>query len=118
MKTYRHVILPLSRMPIQIPLPILGGNPVQRIAHIRAHVVIPVLVQGECAARVLHEEVEHADFVVADFGEFGDDVVGDEVGAARAGGEGELFLEPGHFCLVLFCGCSLLVVLRSGELRC
>lgn len=100
-------------MPIQIPLPVLRGNPVQRITHIRAHVVIPVLVEGECATRVLHEEVEHADFVVADFGEFGDDVVGDEVGPARAGGEGELFLEPGHFCLVLW---WLLVGVRSGEM--
>ena len=95
-------------MPIQIPLPILGGNAVQSIAHVCAHVVVPVLVEGERAARVLHEEVEHADFVVADFGEFGDDVVGDEVGAARAGGEGELFLEPGHFlCVVWLCGCWL-----------
>lgn len=64
-------------MPIQIPLPILRRNPIQRIAHICTHIVIPVLVERERAARVLDEEVQHADFVGAEFGEFGDDVVGD-----------------------------------------
>lgn len=46
---------------------------------------------------MLNEEVEESAFVVADFREFVDDGVGNEVAAARAGGESELFLEPGHF---------------------
>ena len=91
-------------MPIQIPLPIIRGNPIQRITHIRAHIIIPILVQRERTARVLHEQVQHADLVVADFRELGEDGVGDEVGAAAAGGEGERFLEPGH------CGWGLVVV--------
>lgn len=85
-------------MPIKIPLPIRRRNPVQRIAHIGAHILVPVLVQRERAAGVLHEQVEHADFVIAEFGELGEDFVGYEVGAAGARGEGEGFLEPGHFC--------------------
>lgn len=48
---------------------------------------------------MLHEEVQEADFVGAEFGEFGDDVVGYEVGAAGARGKRELFLDPGHFVL-------------------
>lgn len=63
-------------MPIKIPLVILRRNPIQRIAHIRAHIIVTVLVQRERAARVLHEEGQEADFVGAQFGEFGDDVVG------------------------------------------
>ena len=93
---YRHIILPLGRMPIQIPLPIHRRQPIQRIAHIRAHVVIPVLVERQAAAGVLDEQVQQADFVVAQFGELGGDVVGDQVAAARARGEREGFLEPGH----------------------
>jgi hypothetical protein len=87
-------------MPIKVPLPISRRNPIQRIAHIGAHILVPVLVQRERAAGVLYEEVEHADFVIAEFGELGQDFVGYEVGAARAGGEGEGFLEPGHFSLL------------------
>lgn len=50
---------------------------------------------------MLHKQIQHADLVVADLGQFGEDVVGDEVGAAAAGGEGEVFLEPGHDGLFL-----------------
>lgn len=98
-KTHRHIILPLSRMPIKRPLLISGRNPIQGITHIRANIIIPVLIQRECAAGMLHEQIQHADFVVADLGQFGENVVGDQVGAAAAGGEGEVFLEPGrgHF---------------------
>ena len=84
-------------MPIEIPLPIRRRNSVQRIAHIGAHILVPVLVQRERAAGVLDKQVEHADFVVADFGELGEDFVGYKVGAAGARGQGEGFLEPGHF---------------------
>lgn len=47
---------------------------------------------------MLDEQVEKADLVVLDLGQGARDVVGDEVGAARAAGEGELFLEPGAHC--------------------
>lgn len=53
---------------------------------------------------MLNEEVEESAFVVADFGQFVDDGVGDEIAAARAGGERELFLEPGHFFLLFLLG--------------
>jgi hypothetical protein len=62
---------------------------------------------------MLNEKIEEATSVVADFGQFVDDGVGDEVAAARAGGEGELFLEPGHFPFF----CFFLVVFDYG-LRC
>lgn len=99
-------------MPVEIPLAVRRRNPVQRIAHVGAHVLVPVLVQRERAARVLHEQVEHADFVVAEFGELGEDFVGDEVGAAGAGREGECFLEPGHFfflSVLIDGGCGLVL---------
>lgn len=96
-------------MPIKIPLLIVRRNPVQRITHISAHIFVPILVQRQCAGGMLNEKIEEAAFVVADFGEFVDDGVGDEVAAARAGGEGELFLEPGHFRFFLL-GCVWLWV--------
>jgi hypothetical protein len=43
---------------------------------------------------VLHEEVEEAGFVGADFGEGGRYVVGDEVGASTLAREGDRLLEP------------------------
>ena len=45
---------------------------------------------------MLDEEVEDADFVLLDLREFFEDVVGDQVAAARAGREREGFLEPRH----------------------
>jgi hypothetical protein len=74
---------------------ILGHNPVQRIAHIRAYIFIPVLVQTERARRVLHEQVQETCFVRLELGEFVGYRRGYEVGAATACGECELFLEPG-----------------------
>lgn len=50
---------------------------------------------------MLDEEGQEADFVVFYLGKFAQDVVGYEVGTARSGGEGEIFLEPGHFFFVL-----------------
>lgn len=94
--TYRHVVLSLRGVSVQISFSIRRGNPVERVTHIGADIVVPVLVQGEGTAGVLDEEVQHPDLVVAEFGELGDDMVGDEVGAARARGESEGFLEPGH----------------------
>lgn len=53
---------------------------------------------------MLHEQVQEADFVVFDLWDFFRDDVGDEVGAPRFGGEGELCLEPGHCCcFFVFC---------------
>lgn len=94
--TNRHIVLALGRVSIQIPLAIRRGNAVQRVTHVSADIVVPVFVQREGAASVLDEEMEHADLVIAELGEFGDNMVGDEVGAAGAGGEGEGLLEPGH----------------------
>ncbi len=102
---HRHIIQPLRRMPIQRPLLVLGRQPVQRIAHVLPDLLVPVLVQAERTARVLHEEVEQADFVLFELGELLLDVRGDEVGAAGLGGQRELLLEPGH--------CGLLLVLRT-----
>lgn len=93
---YRHIILALRGMSVQIALLIGRGNAVQSIAHIRADIVVKVLVERDGAAGMLDEQVEHADLVVAQFGELGEDIVGDEVGAAGAGGEREGFLKPGH----------------------
>lgn len=85
-------------MPIQLLAlgPCLGCNAVQRIRHVRAHVVVPVLVQAERAARVLHEQVQQPHLELPDLGHRADDVVGDEVGAARPRREGELLLRPRH----------------------
>lgn len=94
-------------MPIEVPLAVIRRNSLQRISHVRAHVVVPIFVQRQRAARVLHEQVQQANFVVAKLGELGDDFVGDEVGAAGARGEGECFLEPRHFLFAfgLICSC-------------
>jgi hypothetical protein len=94
--THRHIIAPLRIMSIQ-PLPtalVLWHNAVQRIAHVGAHIVVVVLVQAQRARCVLDEEVDEAGLVRLDLRKLFDDVVGDEVGAARARGEGEGFLEP------------------------
>lgn len=64
-------------MTVQNPLPILRRNAIQGIAHILPNILVEVFVQAQRAAGVLDEEVEHADFVVAELGEFGDDVVCD-----------------------------------------
>ena len=64
-------------MPIQPrPLLVLRHYTIQRIAHIGAHILIPVFVQAQRAGRVLDEEVQDADFVGAEFGERGGYVVG------------------------------------------
>lgn len=91
----RHIIAPLSIVPVQaLALLVLRHDAVQRRGHVRAHVLVVVLVQAERARGVLDEEVEQAGLVVFQLGELFEDGVGDEVGAAAAGGEGELFLEP------------------------
>lgn len=90
--THRHIVRPFGIMPVdtlpsytprglhqppaipnhrspahslarQISLTfILLHDPIQRIAHVRPDVLVPVLVHAQCAARVLEEEVEQAAF--------------------------------------------------------
>jgi hypothetical protein len=82
-------------MPIQArPLLVLGHNAVQRIAHVGAHIVVVVLVQRQRARRVLDEQRQEARLVLAQLRQLARDDVRDEVRAARARGERELFLEP------------------------
>ena len=83
-------------MAIQLALRIRRRNAIQSIAHISPNIIIPVLIQRERTAGVLDEQVQDADLVVADFRDLGQDMVGDEVGAATAGGQSEVFLGPGH----------------------
>jgi hypothetical protein len=93
-KTNRHIILPLSTMSIQITRLIHRHNPIQRITHILPYILIPILIQRQRAARMLHEQMQQSDLDVAQLRQFGQDVVGDQVGAARARWEREGLLEP------------------------
>ena len=90
----RHIITPLSIMPIQATLLILRHNAIERITHIGAHILIPVLVEAERAARVLDEERQEPDLVVFELGELLDDRVRYQVRASAARGERKCFLGP------------------------
>jgi hypothetical protein len=92
-----HIIRALGIMPIQSFLAawVLGHDAVQRVGHVGAHVRVEVLIERERAGCVLDEEIEESGLVGFYLGELFEDVLGYEVGAARAGGEGEGFLEPG-----------------------
>ena len=91
----RHIIAALGIVPVQaLALLVFRHDAVQRRGHVRAHVLVVVLVQTQRARGVLDEEVEEARLVVFQLGELFEDCVGDEIGAPAAGGEGELFLEP------------------------
>ena len=92
----RHIISPLRVMPVDLLplLPLIRRDPLQRVRHVLAYVLVPVLVEAERARRVLDEEVQEADAVRGDLGELARDAVGDQVGAARGRREGELLLEP------------------------
>lgn len=68
---------------------ILWHNAIQRRAHVRAYILIPVLIQRQSARRVLNKEIQKTRFVLLDLGEFLDDRVGYKVGAAAARGENE-----------------------------
>ena len=70
-------------MPIQ-PLPffILRRYSVQRIAHIRPDIAIPILVHGQCAARVLEEKMQQPAFDILDGWDGGCDMRSYEVRAA------------------------------------
>lgn len=59
-----------------------GHNAVQRIAHIRPHIFIPILVQAQRAGCVLDKQREQADLVLRDFRERRGDVRCYEIGAA------------------------------------
>lgn len=45
---------------------------------------------------MLNEQMQNSNFIVFNFGERGDDVVGNEVGTPRFGRKGESFLCEGH----------------------
>jgi hypothetical protein len=95
-----HIIAALRVMPVQaLALLVLWHDAVQSIGHVGADIFVIVLVKRESAGCVLDEEVEETGFVRFYLGQRGRDVVGYEVGAAGAGGEGERFLEP--VCLVV-----------------
>lgn len=93
-----HVVRALGAVAVELLAlgPLLGGDAVEGVRHVGAHVVVPVLVEAERARRVLHEQVEQADLVVLDLGQRVPDVVGHQVRAARPRREGELLLRPGH----------------------
>lgn len=92
----RHIIQSLVIVPVQHTLLVLRRKAVQRISHVGAHSRIGILVKRETAGSVLNEEVHDADFEVLDLWDLARDFVGDEVAAARLGGEGELFLDERH----------------------
>lgn len=74
----------------------LGGDAVEGVAHVGAHVVVPVLVEAQRAARVLHEQVQQAHAVLPDLGHGGHHVVRHQVRPARARRQREVLLRPGH----------------------
>lgn len=94
--THRHIILTLRRMTIKITLTIHRRNAIKSITHISADIVIPVLIERERAASVLHKQVQHADLVVTNLGDLRHNMIGDEIRAATARWQSESFLEPGH----------------------
>ena len=101
--TYRHIITPLSIMPINaLARCILHHNLIQTITHILPDIAIPILIQTHRATRVLQEQVQETHFDVFERGrELRGDVRGDEVRAARVGGQGEGVLGVGcarHEC--------------------
>ncbi|QSZ37765.1 hypothetical protein DSL72_008864 [Monilinia vaccinii-corymbosi] len=95
-RTNRHIIQPLRTVPIQLPLLVLRRNPIQRITHIGPNILIPVLIQTQGTTRMLDEQIQKSNFIVFDFGDGGDDVVGDEVRAPGSRREGDGFLGPRH----------------------
>ncbi len=56
--TNRHIIAPFSTMSVHIALLILRNNPIQSIAHVRPHVLVPVLIETQRTARVLRKQIE------------------------------------------------------------
>lgn len=81
---------------------ILHDNLIQTITHILPDIAIPILIQTHRATRVLQEQVQETHFDVFERGrELRGDVRGDEVRAARVGGQGEGVLGVGcarHEC--------------------
>jgi hypothetical protein len=97
-------------MPVQPgPLLVLWHNAIERITHVGADIVVVVFIQRQRARRVLDEQRQQARLVLLELRQLARDDVGDEVRAARARGERELFLEPARSCLSVCCG------LEGGE---
>lgn len=73
----RHIIAALCVMQIQaLTLLVLGHNAIQRRAHVRAHILVEILIERQRARSVLDEEVEQACLVLFYLGDFFQDVVG------------------------------------------
>lgn len=102
--TYRHVIRALRAVSIHGPGAVLGRETVQRVAHVGAHILVPVLVQRQGAACVLEEQVQQADAELADLGQRVEDGVGDEVAAARLRRQGEALRPPVSGSLLEYLG--------------
>ncbi len=80
-QTDRHVVWAFGVMPVQLlsVRPRLRYELVEGIAHVRPHVRIPILIQAQSAAGMLHEEIEQANFVRLDLRKGRNDDVGYEV---------------------------------------
>lgn len=85
-------------MSIQIALLILGRNAIKRIAHIGPDIRVPILIQGQSAASMLHEQIQEADLIRSDLGQLVRDMVGNEIRSPRLGRQRNRLLEPGSHC--------------------
>ncbi len=98
-KPYRHVVGALGAVAVQVLAAGAGGggDAVEGVAHVGADVVVPVLVEGERAARVLHEQVQQPDAVLPQLRlQLLHHVLRHQVRAPRPRRQRELLLEPGH----------------------
>lgn len=73
---------------------LLRRDPIEGVGHVGPDLLVPVLVDAERAARVLHEQVHQPDPVRRDLRQGRHHLGRDQVAAARAGGQGEGLLEP------------------------
>lgn len=82
--TNRHIVRTLGRMSVH--LSVLGNEPIQGITHVDLNILVPILVDGQCARGMLNEEVEEADLVISDLGKLLLDLFRDEVAAPTSTG--------------------------------
>lgn len=66
-------------MSIQSPLGVFRGYAIQSGVHVYSDVGVEVFVQAQRTARVLDEQVQHANGVVFDLGQLPLNLVGDEI---------------------------------------
>ncbi len=55
---------------------ILLHNPIQRVTHIRPHILIPILIHAQRATRMLQKQVQQSTLDAAYLGQGGGNVVG------------------------------------------